>query len=230
MIPTALILAADGNRRGVLAATLASPGLQVSAPAVSENLPLPDAEVVILDVDWDPLRARLLLEQRTASPRPALVVVAPQHRVDELVHWLDRGADDGLVWPLQPAELLQRVGLALTRCSGGRDAGPSIYHCGDLHIDLAERRLSREDAVLPLPADAWQVLERLVRRAGQVLTYRQLAAGATIADGTPPVEAVRRAMATLRSRVEPNPAEPRWILAEPGVGYRLAVPEGVTAA
>ena len=166
----------------------------------------------------------------TATPRPALLVVAPQHRVDELVLWLDRGADDGLVWPLQPAELLQRVGLALTRCTGGRGAGPSSYRCGDLHIDVVERRLSRADTVLPVPADGWPVLERLVRRAGQVLTYRQLATGTTVRDGTPPVEAVRRAMATLRSRVEPNPAEPRWILAEPGVGYRLAVPEDVTAA
>lgn len=165
--------------------------------------------------------AALLQRVRLTHNFPVLVVSA-RHQEAQKVQLLDAGADDYLVKPFSVAELLARIRVAL-RHRGTTVAAAVTRHTLDgLEIDLEARSVHLAGAELHLTPTEFNLLARLVRSAGKVVTHRQLLLDVWGAEFVVHTHYLRLYMGQLRAKLERNPAEPRHLLTEVGVGYRLA--------
>lgn len=197
------------DARAVISTALADGGLDI----VLLDLGLPDGD-----------GATLLAELRCRHGTPVIVISARPGE-DHKVRLLDAGADDYLVKPFSLAELLARMRVALRH--RGTTVRPVIlrYERADLVVELETRRVLRGGAEVHLTPTEYRLLARLVRQAGQVVTHRQLLVDVWGPEYTEHTHYLRLYMAQLRAKLESEPADPRLLLTEPGVGYRLAEPE-----
>ena len=223
-----LLVEDDRGLRATLRETLLAEGYQVSVAAS-----LADArqqwvhgqeapQLVLLDLglpDGDGASLLALIRQRPDVP--VLVISA---RPDEAgkIRLLDEGADDYLVKPFSAGELLARMRVALRH--RGRHVRPATTHWSreGLEVDLLQRRVLRGGQEVHLTPKEYALLARLVRQAGQVVTHRQLLVEVWGPEHVQDTHYLRLYMGQLRAKLEADPAEPRWLLTETGVGYRLA--------
>jgi two-component system KDP operon response regulator KdpE len=182
-------------------------------------------DIVLLDLGLpDGDGASLLADLRREHSTPVIVISARPGE-DHKVRLLDEGADDYLVKPFSLAELLARMRVALRH--RGTTVRPVILRYGraDLVVELETRRVLRGGTEVHLTPTEYRLLARLVRQAGQVVTHRQLLVDVWGPEYTEHTHYLRLYMAQLRAKLESEPADPRLLLTEPGVGYRLAEPE-----
>jgi two-component system KDP operon response regulator KdpE len=151
-----------------------------------------------------------------------IIVLSGRADSTDKVEALDAGADDYVTKPFGMEELLARMRAAARR-AGGTEALPRI-RLGDLTVDLAAKRVHRADGGeagdIHLTPTEWHLLEVLLRHPGKLLSRRQLLAdvwGPGYADAT---GNLRLYMTQLRRKLEPDPQRPRWLITEPGMGYR----------
>ena len=196
------------DARAVIAASLTQGGLDI----VLLDLGLPDG-------DGD----ALLLELRRERGTPVIVISARPGE-EQKVRLLDSGADDYLVKPFSLAELLARMRVALRHRGMVTRAATVRYEHAGLAADLEARRVHRDGIEVRLTPTEYRLLARLVRQAGQVVTHRQLLLDVWGPEYTEHTHYLRLYMAQLRAKLEAEPADPRVLLTEPGVGYRLAEP------
>jgi two-component system KDP operon response regulator KdpE len=175
--------------------------------------PLPEADADALLVQ---------LRRRKSTP---LVVITARDAEAHKVRLLDAGADDYLVKPFGIAELLARMRVALRHRGTRLQPAVTTYRHGPLQVDLALRRVLLRDTAVHLTPTEYQLLARLVRNAGQVVTHRQLLADVWGGEFTSHTHYLRLYMGQLRAKLEDEPAEPRLLFTEPGIGYRLAESE-----
>jgi two-component system, OmpR family, KDP operon response regulator KdpE len=157
---------------------------------------------------------------RTWSQTP-IIVLSVQGQEQQKIAALDLGADDYLTKPFGLGELLARLRALLRRSQTDDSAGPARYEVGDLAIDLGARLVTRDGKVIHLTPTEFDLLAYLVRHEGRVLTHRLLLTnvwGLGYADQTP---SLRVMITQLRKKIEVDPARPRLIATEPGVGYRF---------
>jgi two-component system KDP operon response regulator KdpE len=221
-----LVVEDDREIRGLLLSVLAVEGFEVrSAVSLSEAQALMqhDApDLVILDLGLpDGDGADLLRRARTAMS-PPVVIVSARHDEAQKIALLDAGADDYLVKPFGVGELLARIRVALRHRGMPAKAALTRYAVGSLSIDIERRLVEVDGSAVHLTPTEFNLLARLVRNAGQVVTHRQLLADVWGAEFTGHTHYLRIYMANLRAKLEAEPAEPRHLLTEPGVGYRLA--------
>lgn len=157
---------------------------------------------------------------RAVSGAPVLILSA---QTDERrkIEALDAGADDYVTKPFGIGELRARIRVAL-RHAGQGEAAFGRYELDGLQLDIGRRNVRRDGLEVHLTPIEFALLARLARSAGRVVTYRQLLAdvwGTEYVDHTP---YLRIYMAQLRAKIERDPADPRFLLTETGVGYRLA--------
>ena len=191
------------------AADLAGASAQLSAEACDLlllDLGLPDGD----GVDF-------IRELRSWSDLPILVLSA-RHREPDKVAALDAGADDYLAKPFASGELLARI-RALTRRARAERASTAC-HCGDLAIDFAAHRVTRAGEPVKLTPIEFRVLALLASHPGKVLTYRQLLSEAWGSAASDQHHYVRIVVGHLRRKLEAEPARPRHLITETGVGYR----------
>jgi two-component system KDP operon response regulator KdpE len=165
--------------------------------------------------------AALLQRVRLTHNFPVLVVSA-RHQEAQKVQLLDAGADDYLVKPFSVAELLARIRVALRHRGTALAAAVTRHTLDGLEIDLEARSVHLAGAELHLTPTEFNLLARLVRSAGKVVTHRQLLLDVWGAEFVDHTHYLRLYMGQLRAKLERNPAEPRHLLTEVGVGYRLA--------
>ena len=181
-------------------------------------------DLVILDLglpDRDGLG--LLREVREWSAVP-IVVVSAREKEDDKVAALEAGADDYLTKPFGVGELIARVKVALRHAaSTGVPAGESTFASGELRVDLVRRQVFVAEREVRLTPIEYRLLSVLVKHAGKVLTHRQLLHEVWGPEYGDENHYVRVYVAQLRRKLEADPARPRYLRTEPGVGYRLTV-------
>lgn len=195
---------ADSFKRGLIEAGTRRPDLVVL------DLGLPDGDGI-----------ELIQDLRTWTEMPVIVLSA---RIDEAdkVRALDAGADDYLVKPFGTAELLARVRAQLRRRPAGAGAS-SHWSFGGVKIDVARRVVERDGQPLHLTPLEYRLLIHLCAHADRVLTHRQLLKavwGPSHENDTP---YLRVFMGGLRKKIELDPSQPRHLITETGVGYRLVL-------
>lgn len=178
-------------------------------------------DMLILDLGLpDRDGVEFLRDLRTWSSAPVLVLSA-RAQEEQKIAALDAGADDYLVKPFGVGELLARVRAMLRRLSkSGADEQAEIYF-GDVRVDLALRSVERAGTPLHLTPIEYRLLTHLLANAGKVLTHRQILRdvwGPAHADNSP---SLRVFMANLRQKLEADPAQPKHLLTEVGIGYRF---------
>lgn len=178
-------------------------------------------DLVLLDLglpDGDGQSFLQTLRRTRATP---LIVISARQAEGLKIGLLDAGADDYLVKPFSLGELLARMRVALRH--RGTVAQPAVMHYRHegLHVDLAAHRVTLEGDEVHLTPTEFKLLARLVRQAGQVVSHRQLLADVWGAEHTEQTHYLRLYMAQLRAKLERDPADPRRLLNEPGVGYRI---------
>ena len=177
-------------------------------------------DVVIMDLglpDGDGID--LIGEIRGWSTVP-IIILSARSQESEKVSGLDAGADDYLTKPFSASELLARMRAHLRRRALTQDSG-SIFSFGDVQVDLAKRLVLRAGVDVHLTQIEFRLLAMLVRNAGRVVTQRQLLAEVW---GPAFVESghyVRVYMGHLRQKLEADPTQPRHLVTETGMGYRL---------
>jgi len=179
-------------------------------------------DVVLLDLglpDGDGAQFLEGLRQHSQAP---VIVISARHQDSDKVHLLDQGADDYLVKPFGIEELLARMRVALRHRGRSVAAAVTRYAQGALDIDLATRRVLRDGAEVHLTPTEFNLLARLVRSTGQVVTHRQLLQDVWGAEFTEHTHYLRLYMGQLRAKLEMDAAQPAHLLTEPGVGYRLS--------
>ncbi len=195
-------------------------------------------DVVILDLGLPDLDGVEVIQGLRGWTKAPIIVLSGRADSVDKVEALDAGADDYITKPFGVEELLARMRAAVRR-TGAADDLPRI-HLGPLVVDLAAKRVTRQAAVpagdggsaaasggaaaqaddIRLTPTEWHLLEVLLRNPGKLLSRNQLLTevwGPGYADAT---GNLRLYMAQLRRKLEPDPARPRWLITEPGMGYR----------
>jgi two-component system KDP operon response regulator KdpE len=179
-------------------------------------------DVILLDLglpDRDGLDVARELREWSGTP---IIVISARGREEDKVKALDLGADDYLTKPFGIDELLARIRVALRHAATPPGATPEpIFESGDLKVDLPSRRVWRAGVEVRLTPTEYKLLVTLVRHAGKVLTHRMLLKEVWGANYSDQAHYVRVYLAQLRHKIEADPARPRLLLTEPGVGYRL---------
>jgi two-component system KDP operon response regulator KdpE len=149
-----------------------------------------------------------------------IVVLSARDREIEKIESLDLGADDYVNKPFNVGELMARMRAAL-RHRMQRKAETPILRVGDVEVDAVRRRVLRAGKELKLTPKEFELLSYLARNAGRVVTHKQILAAVWGAAHTEDTQYLRVYIGQLRQKVEDQAAEPRIILTEPGIGYRI---------
>ena len=155
----------------------------------------------------------------------AILVLSARHSDQEKVGLLDAGADDYVTKPFSTNELKARVRALQRRASVPRSLAAKTISSGSLKMDLEARTLTRNDEPVHLTPTEWDLLRVLMSNAAKTMTHRQLFAavwsGRQFGDAQ---QYLRVHVANVRRKIESNPLDPRYIITEPGVGYRFNPP------
>ena len=221
-----LVVEDDREIRALLQASLAVEGFDVqTAVSLSEAAALlqhTPPDIVVLDLGLpDGDGVQLVRELRKTRSTPVIVVSA-RHQEAQKIELLDAGADDYLSKPFSVGELLARMRVALRHRGTSLAAAVTRHELDGLWVDLAARLVQRDGVAVHLTPTEFNLLARLVRSAGRVVTHRQLLADVWGPEYTTHTHYLRLYMGQLRAKIERDPAEPRHLLTETGVGYRLA--------
>ena len=180
-------------------------------------------DVVIVDLglpDIDGIDVIRRLREWTAVP---IIVLSARGQERDKVTALDAGADDYVSKPFGASELVARIRVALRHTAGAsHEADDATFEVGELRMDLLRRQVFVGDREVRLTPIEYKLLTTLVRHAGKVVTHQQLLREVWGPTHTDRAHYVRVYMAHLRHKLEAEPARPRYLLTEPGVGYRLA--------
>jgi two-component system, OmpR family, KDP operon response regulator KdpE len=214
-------LAVEGHQ--VLAAASLADATALAAHAQREGGP--GIDLVLLDLGLPDGDGESLLSHLQARQPVPVIVISAGAAEDRKIRLLDAGADDYLVKPFGIGELLARMRVALRH--RGRRVAPALtlWRYGALEVDIAAHRVRRDGRDVHLTPTEFALLARLVRSAGQVVTHRRLLADVWGAEATEQTQYLRLYMGQLRAKLEEEPAAPRCLLTEPGVGYRLVEPQ-----
>lgn len=179
-------------------------------------------DLILLDLglpDRDGLEVTRELRGWTSAP---IIIISARGQEQDKVNALDLGADDYLTKPFTEGELLARIRVALRHAALPADSPPDpIFETGDLHVDLVRREVLKGRDEVHLTPTEYKLLTTLIRNAGKVVTHGQLLKevwGANYRDQT---HYLRVYMGQLRHKLEEDPARPRILTTEPGIGYRL---------
>ncbi len=180
-------------------------------------------EIVILDLmlpgGMDGLEVCRRLREWSQIP---IIVLSALGQERQKVLALDLGADDYLTKPFGMSELTARIRVALRRTQGGRPAGEEAsFAVGSLVVDYGRRVVLKDGQELKLTPIEYGILRFLTKNADRVVTHRQLLTDVWGVEYMQETQLLRVHVGNVRKKVEDNPARPRLIITEPGVGYRF---------
>jgi len=223
--PLVMVVEDEPQMRRFLRASLASHGYDLcEATSAAEALALATSrgpELILLDLglpDEDGIAVMRRLREWSHVP---IIIISARGREADKVGVLDAGADDYLTKPFGVGELLARMRVALRHAQAAGGAPEPIIEIGALRIDLARREVKLNDAEVHLTPIEYRLLSLLAQNAGRVLTHGQILKEVWGPGHAGETHYLRVYMAQLRRKIEIEPARPRLLQTEPGVGYRL---------
>ena len=179
-------------------------------------------DIVLLDLGLPDMDGLDVIRRLRASSAVPIVVLTSREDERTKVAALDLGADDYVTKPFGMAELMARMRAAVRHRLQQEGAAP-VFRSGDLVVDLVRRVVTVGGAAVHLSPREYDILALLVKHAGKVLTHRHILGQLWGASGD--VQQLRVYVRQVRQKIESDPEQPRHILTETGVGYRLAVQE-----
>jgi two-component system, OmpR family, KDP operon response regulator KdpE len=222
--PKVLVVDDEPQIRTLLKTTLNRAGYRVieasngrealSAKAIDK----PD--VVLLDLGLPDRDGLELVALFVAEPRSAVLIISARDQTEQKVAALDLGADDYITKPFDTEELLARVRAAL-RQRLASESERQLVDAGAISIDLLARMVRRDSKEVHVTPKEWNLLAELAKHPGRVLTHDALLRSVWGPAHAGQTEYLRVAIRSLRQKLEDIPSQPRLIINEPGVGYRL---------
>jgi two-component system KDP operon response regulator KdpE len=221
-----LLIEDEPQMRRFLRVTLQGNGYRlIEAPSGEEGLSQAatrNPDVVLLDLglpDMDGIEVTRRFREWSGIP---IIVISAREQEEDKIRALDAGADDYLTKPFGAGELLARIRVAvrhkILQHAGQEERG---FTLNELRVDFTSRQVFLKDKEIHLTPIEYRLLAVLIRNAGKVVTHTQLLRevwGPVYADQT---QYLRVYMAQLRRKLESDPARPKFLINEPGVGYRL---------
>ncbi|MFG2293472.1 response regulator [Streptomyces sp. NPDC048603] len=179
-------------------------------------------DVVLLDLGLPDMDGVEVIRSVRGWSRSPILVLSARHTSEEKIRALDAGADDYVTKPFSMDELLARLRAATRRrAEAAADASPAVVDTEDFTVDLAAKKVRRGDLAVRLTPTEWHLLEILISHPGHLVSQRKLLLevwGPTYSDNT---NYLRVYMAQLRRKLEADPSHPRYLITEPGMGYRF---------
>ena len=222
--PQILVVDDEAAIRRFLRASLAAHGYCVhEASSGAEALQIVPAlrpDLIILDLGLPGMGGTEVVRVLREWTETPILILSVDGDETAKITALDAGADDYLTKPFGPRELLARIRVALRRVT--RREGEPVFTAGDLTVDLVAHMVRLGDSAIQLTPTEYNLLKALVTNANKLLTHRQLVrevwGGAHYEDVQ---HLLRVNISNLRRKLETDPSQPRYIITEPGVGYRL---------
>jgi two-component system KDP operon response regulator KdpE len=179
-------------------------------------------DVILLDLGLPDLDGVEVTRRLREWARTPIIVLSARGQDEDKINALDAGADDYLTKPFSVGELLARIRVALRHVAdtvaGGQEP---VFTVGDLNVDVGRRQVFVSGHEVHLTPTEYKLLATLVKYAGKVVTHRQLLLEVWGPPYATHTQYLRVFMGQLRQKLEPDPAKPRYLINEPGVGYRL---------
>ena len=225
--PLVLLIEDEAQMRRFLRVCLANHGFRLVESETGRDGLLQAAtrnpDVVLLDLGLPDLDGLEVAKELRGWSQTPIIVLSARGQEKDKVAALDAGADDYLTKPFGVEELLARIRVAIRHRERADRPPEPVFESGGLRVDLFRRQVFVEGREVHLTPIEYRLLTTMVRYAGRVMTHRQLLIevwGAAYATQT---QYLRVFLGQLRHKLEGNPARPRHLLTEPGVGYRLRV-------
>ena len=179
-------------------------------------------DLIVLDLGLPDINGVDVITMIRRSSSTPIIVLSARHGSVDKVRALDAGADDYVTKPFGLDELLARLRVAERRLgtSDGEEQAPSV-DVGDFEVDLANRKVTRDGAPVRLTPREWAILQLLVRNPGRLITQQQMLAKIWGPGYDGETHYLRVYMGQLRRKLEADPARPRHLLTEAGMGYRF---------
>jgi two-component system KDP operon response regulator KdpE len=226
--PLVLVVEDEVAIRRFIAAALDSHGYRAieagnakeASARATEHVP----DVLLVDLGLPDRDGIDLIRDLRGWSQAPIIVLSARGREEDKVRGLDAGADDYLTKPFGVPELLARLRAVLRRRQRAEANTEPVLRCGDLSVDIADHRVRLGNAELHLTSVEFKLLAELLRHAGRLVTHGQLTAAVWGPGSTEDAQYLRVYIHQLRRKIEEDPAQPRRLLTEVGVGYRLVEP------
>jgi two-component system KDP operon response regulator KdpE len=210
----------------VLRPALAAAGHDVttaaSAAEAVRHADLLQPDVILLDLGLPDQDGKAVIRTIRIKHDVPIIVISARHQEGEKIAALDEGADDYVDKPFEIGELMARIRVVLRRKPGAEAV--TRYRSGPLSIDFETRHVTLGGETLKLSPKEYDLLLALARNPGRVVTHKRLLAAGWGSDSAD-TQYLRVYMGLLRQKIEEDPSDPRLLLTEPGVGYRIAPSE-----
>jgi len=225
-----LVLDDEAQIRRVLRTTLVASGFVVrearsgeeALEMIREEMP----DLLIVDINLPGMSGFEVCREIRESCDVPIIMLSVRNNERDKVRALDSGADDYVVKPFGIQELLARIRANLRRYTSEADAPPLVFSSQDLTIDFARRAVLSRGRQARLTPKEFELLHYFVTHPDKVIPHRELLQAVWGADYGDQVEYLRVFINQLRKKIEPQPSKPRYLVTEPWVGYRFAMPEG----
>jgi two-component system KDP operon response regulator KdpE len=184
-------------------------------------------EVVVLDLGLPDVDGQEVLKKARVFYQGPIVILSARDREIEKIEALDAGADDYVEKPFRVGELLARIRVVMRRQQRQQDPQPPVVRAGDLVIDLPRRLVTQAGEPVRLSPKEYDLLAKLAEADGKVLTHKQLLLSVWGPAHVDDMQYLRVFIGQLRQKIEADPAEPKLILTQPGIGYRFMADEAI---
>jgi len=226
---TVLVVDDEPQLRRVLLATLTDLGYTVidarSGEEALEKFRAEQPDLILLDLNMPGIGGLETCRALRMGSDVPIIILSVRNTERDKVEALDAGADDYVTKPFGIQELLARIRAAMRRAPGGGEQGPRNVRTDDLEIDFETRSARVRGKAVRLTPKEFDLLRYLVLNGNKPVPHRKLLQAVWGPDYGEEVEYLRVFINALRKKVEPNPAKPKYLVTEPWVGYRFAIPE-----
>jgi len=178
-------------------------------------------DLIVLDLGLPDLDGSEVCRRMRTETQAPIIVLSARKEEAEKVAALDVGADDYVTKPFGPEELLARIRVALRRTVTPTDTAAGVFNAGGLTIDYDRRRVMRDETEIRLTPKEFELLSLLARNHDRVMTHRAILKAIWGPNAVEQPEHVWTLVAQLRKKIEPDAANPKYLVSEPWVGYRL---------